>query len=374
MTKKKILHLSANIIHDYSKNNHTRKIWNELSKGFGEYHLLARNTKNRYKHIYIKENSIYLHLLPKIFEKSKSYFFTSILLFYIIKKYNITHLLSQCPILGGFNGIIASKLFKIPIMVEIHGDIYFRYFSLNKKRYKPFRMLTLFVWNNSTKVRSLSEKMIEDLNKIGVKKNVVIIPNRVNLSLFNSPKINFNLRNPIRIISVGRFVEEKGFDIAISAIENLSGQINVELILVGGGKLHNNLISLTKNSENIKLLSWLKQEELCKILQTADLYIQPSKSEAMPRTILEAMAMRLPIIASAVGAVPGILKNHENAILIKPNSVKELEKAIVYLVSNKNIREKIAHQVYQDVINKYEWNHVFNLYRNEILSMKYENT
>lgn len=50
----------------------------------------------------------------------------------IIKKYKITHLLSQCPIVGGFTGTIASKLFKIPIFIEIHGDIYFKYMQEKK--------------------------------------------------------------------------------------------------------------------------------------------------------------------------------------------------------------------------------------------------
>ncbi len=377
MKKKKLLHLSANIISDYSEENHTRKIWNELSKGFDEYHILARNNNNTYCFIFIKGNDIFLHLLPKIFNKSKSYFFTSFFLFYIIKKYNITHLLSQCPILGGFNGILASKLFKIPIMVEIHGDIYFKYFFDTKKHYMFSKSLTLFVWKNSTKVRSLSNKMSSDLNKIGVKKNIVLIPNRVDLTTFNNPKNNFNLKNPIRIISVGRFVEQKGFDVAISAINQLHNQINIELIFIGGGKLKNYLVSLAKGSSNIKFYPWLSQKKLCEMLRTADLFIQPSKpflGEAMPRTILEAMAMRLPIIATNVGAIPGILNNEENAILINPNSIEKLKEAILRLVFENDLRKKIAEQAYLDVITQYEWNHVFNKYRQELISMEYENT
>lgn len=377
MKEKKLLHLSANIINDYSENNHTRKIWDELSKGFDEYHLLARNTRNSYKYIFLRENNIYLHLLPKLFNKSKSYFITSLWLFCIIKKYNITHILSQCPILGGFNGVIASKLFKIPIMTEIHGDIYFKYFSANKKHYIPFRLLTLYVWKNSTKVRSLSKQMSDDLKKIGINENIVIIPNRVNLSVFNDPKNNFNLRDPIRIISIGRFVEQKGFDIAISAIKHLSNEMNIELLLIGGGKLQNQFSSLTKDCISIQLIPWLTQEELSNLLRTADFYIQPSKpflGEAMPRTILEAMAMKLPIIATNVGAIPGILNDHQNAILIEPNNIEKLKEAMLLLVLENDLRKKIAEQAYQDVLNKYEWNYVFNQYRHEIISMNYENS
>lgn len=370
----KLLHISANIISDYSENNHNRKIWNELSKGFDEYHLLARNKKNKYEYLFLKENNIHLHLLPRIFKKSKIYFFTSIWLFYIIKQHNITHLLSQCPILGGLNGVIASKLFKIPIMVEIHDDIYFKYCSSNKLFYKPLKMITAYVWKNSTKVRSLSQKMSSDLNEVGIKENLIVIPNRVNLSTFSNPKKSFDLGTPIRIVSVGRFVEQKGYDLAISAVNELKNQIDLELTLVGGGNLYQKLSSLKKDNNNIHLLNWTTQNKLRDLLRKADLYIQPSISEAMPRTILEAMAMKLPIIATKVGAIPGILNNHENAILIEPNSVDELKKAVLCLISNNELRNQIAVRAYQDVVDKYEWNKVFCLYRNEIVSMRYENT
>lgn len=373
----KLLHLSANIISDYSESNHTRKIWNELSKGFNEYHLLARNNVNKYQHIFIEENGIHLHLLPKIFNKSKVYFFSSIWLFYIIKKYDITYILSQCPILGGFNGVLASKLFKIPIMVEIHGDNYFKYYFTNKLLDKFFNRITSYVWKNSTIVRSLSLKMSNDLNDLGIKKNVKIIPNRVDLSTFSNPKKNFILGKPIRIVSVGRFVEQKGYDLAINAVNDLKNQSDLELHLVGGGKLFNKLNSIKGNNNDVYLINWATQNELRSLLTNADIYIQPSKpffGEAMPRTILEAMAMKLPIIATKVGAIPGVLNDHENAILIEPNSVDELKKAILTLISNHQLRRQIAERAYQDVVEKYEWNNAFDLYRNELISMRYENT
>lgn len=74
-----------------------------------------------------KEGNIHLHLLPRLTKKSKIFSFTSFFMFWIIKKYKITHLLSQCPIVGGFTATLASKCFRIPLMVEIHGDVYFKY-------------------------------------------------------------------------------------------------------------------------------------------------------------------------------------------------------------------------------------------------------
>jgi glycosyltransferase involved in cell wall biosynthesis len=371
----KLLHISANTYPPLNgKNHHTKNIWKELAKGFDEYHILARSETNKYS--YSKEGNIHLHLVPRITKKSKIFFFTSFWMFWIIKKYKITHLLAQCPIVGGFTGALASKVFKIPLFVEIHGDVYFKYMQEKSFSYKIFSKITKFTFNNASKIRSLSSAMNKMLNKNGIQKNIVIIPNRVNISLFKSQKTSYSLHKPIKIISIGRFVEQKGYDIAIEAVKQLTNKYNVELYLIGGGLLYEKYQKLSKGYQNIKLIKWIEQSELKILLEQSDIYIQPSKpylGEAMPRTILEAMAMKLPIIATNIAAIPGIL-NETNAIVINPNKVDELVDAIEKLINDEELRKNIALKGYRDVVEKYEWSKVFELYRNEIKSMKYENS
>jgi len=368
----KLLHISANTYPPLNgKHHHTKNIWKELAKGFDEYHVLARSETNKYS--YSKEGNIHLHLVPRITQKSKVFFFTSFWMFYIIKKYKITHLLSQCPIVGGFTATLASKFYKIPLMVEIHGDIYFKYMQEKSFVHKLFSKITKFTFKNATKIRSLSSAMNEMLKIYGFTQNIVIVPNRVNLELFNSNKNSYDLHKPIRIISTGRFVEQKGYDVAIKAIKQLSAKYTIELYLIGGGALYDKYVTLSKGYENIKLIKWIEQSELKVLLEQSDIYIQPSKpyfGEAMPRTILEAMAMKLPIIATNIAAIPGIL-NETNAVVINPSRVNELVDAIVKLVNDNKLREKIALQGYNDVVEKYEWNKVFKLYRDEIKYMRY---
>lgn len=364
---KNLLHISPNKFPTLEKSHHTKRIWQELAKGFDEYHLLARSEDNTFK--YSKAGNIHLHLLPKIIDKSRIFIVTSFFMFYLIKKYEITHLLSQCSINGGLAGVLASKFFKIPIMLEIHGDIYFKYLKQKSLNDKILTKLLQYTLTNCTKIRSLSSKMTEMLHEFGIKKNIVVIPNRVDLTVFDTPKESLLLGEPITIVSVGRFVEQKGFDIAIEAIKILNETYNIKLILVGGGKLYDALMSKRNGLGNINLINWVEQSELKYILRNADIYIQPSKSEAMPRTILEAMAMRLPIIATDVGAIPGVLEDGKNAILIKSGNQANLIEAIEKLINNDQLRLQIAKQAYKDVKEKYEWNKVFDIYRSELLSM-----
>ena len=370
-----LLHVSPNQYPPLNgKEHHTKNIWKELAVGFDEYHVLARSEDNRYS--YTIEGNIHLHLIPKIMDKSKIFFISSIWAFYIIKKYEINRLLCQCPIVGGFTCILASKYFKIPIMVEIHGDVYFKYMNEPGILNRIYSFFAKTTFNNATKIRSLSSSMNRILNSLGIRENIVIIPNRVDLNLFQNRKDNYKLHNPIKVLSIGRFVEQKGYDVAIESIKILSKRYNLVLNLVGGGKLANKFKDQSFGYDNIKFIEWIDQSELKDLMSQTDIYIQPSKpylGEAMPRTILEAMAMKLPIISTNIAAIPGVL-NDSNSIVIKPNNVIDLVDAIEKLILNSELRERIALCGYQDVCEKYEWNKVFHLYREEIKSMNYENS
>ena len=366
------LHVSANTYPPLTAGEHnTKNIWRELSQGFDEYHIFARSEDNTFSRT--RMDNITLHLIPRITRRSWIFVFTSIYLFLLVKRNRITHIIAQSALLGGFSAALASRLFKIPLWVEIHGDVYFRYLERKTLTEKFLAIFVSFTFYTATRVRSLSSAMSDSLDTYGFRDNVVVVPNRVNLELFECPRRNYALGSPVRIISIGRFVEQKGYDIAIRAISQLSSRYSIELYLVGGGPLSKQLHYECKSVEGVKLFDWIEQAELQSMMRSADIYIQPSKpflGEAMPRTILEAMAMRLPIIASKIAAIPGIL-NDGNAILIEPCSVSALVSALERLILDKQLRENLGEQAWNDASNYFNWDDSFEMYRRRILAMKY---
>jgi glycosyltransferase involved in cell wall biosynthesis len=70
--------------------------------------------------------------------------------------------------------------------------------------------------------------------------------------------------------------------------------------------------------------------------------VLPSYHEGFPRTIWEAMANSLPVIATRVGGIPNYLKNNENAILIEPKIVEDIVISVKKLINDNNLREKIV--------------------------------
>lgn len=345
------------------REHHTKKIWKELSKGFDEYHIIARSKNNKFN--YSVEGNIHLHLIPKIITKSRIFIISSFLMYFVIKKHKINYLLCQSALFGGFSAAIFSKVFKIPLMVEIHGEEYFRILKKGGVLSKIIR----YSFKTAVKIRSLSSSMTQKLGDCGYQDKVVLIPNRVNLNLFSQTKQNFEIKNCLKLVSVGRFVWEKNY---LNLIKTLhQSNLNFCLTLIGGGPLKNEYLDyITKNKLNktIKLIDWVDQHKLIELIISSDIYIQSSVSEGMPRTILEAMALKIPIISTAVGSIKGVLLNNKNSLLID-SSLIELVNKISALKNDINLRKNLTNVSYTDVKSNYEWSLVFESYRKELLSM-----
>ncbi|CAH2716774.1 N-acetyl-alpha-D-glucosaminyl L-malate synthase [Neobacillus rhizosphaerae] len=361
-----LLHISANEFPPLSRDHSTKKIWMELAKGFDEYHILGRAQDNRFH--YYNEGNIHLHLVPKLL-KAPSFAITSFYIYKIIKKYNINLMLSQCPILGGFTANIIKKVFNIPLFQEIHDTYYFELFKSKKIKDRLLAEVTMFSIKNATKVRALNKMMEDMILDLYEKANTVIIENRVDINKFSSTKKNNKLHDPILVTGIGTFVYRKGFHTAINAIKSLSEKYDISLMLIGGGKDKEMLMGLAEGYTNIKLYDRLPQDKLVELLEETDIYIQPSIREGMPRTILEAMAMKLPVITTNVSTIPGTVINGVNGLIVEPEDAKQLENAIINLIKDANLRNGIVDNAYADVINKFEWNSAFELYRSELINI-----
>lgn len=148
-------------------------------------------------------------------------------------------------------------------------------------------------------------------------KEVPVVYNGINLN-HCIPKMIYTVENELVFLHIGRFADVKNHKMLINAFNRVRSVIpDVKLKLIGCGlnydqvKLQVEQLNLGKNVEFLGL-----QSDVFSFLHDADVFILPSVYEGMPMTLIEAMGTGIPIIASNVGAIPSMLNDMEDALLI----------------------------------------------------------
>jgi glycosyltransferase involved in cell wall biosynthesis len=145
---------------------------------------------------------------------------------------------------------------------------------------------------------------------------------------------------PVRVITVGRFEPQKGFDYLFKAAAQLK-DLSIEFVVVGFGPL--DVKALAKEigvQDQIIFFDKLDQTQLRLLYQSCDIYCLPSIShpeqgmEGIPVVLMEAMACGLPVVATRAGAVSEIVKE----ILVDEKSPEALASAIRYLAEHDDVR------------------------------------
>lgn len=156
--------------------------------------------------------------------------------------------------------------------------------------------------------------------------------------------------NVIHILYTGRINYQKGLRELIESIAKLKNEYKLHLNIVGWeeGTSFDYEKGLKELAAELKVADCIhfhgKKElgpELNAYYRNADIYAIPSYHEGFPRTIWEAMANSLPVIATTVGSIPHYLKSEENCLLIPPQNTPELTKSLTKIISDSDLRKKL---------------------------------
>jgi glycosyltransferase involved in cell wall biosynthesis len=372
LTKKiRIMHLSANQYQALPAEHHTKNIWHELSKDCDEYHIVARSNEMTFSHTI--EGKLHLHLVPCLGKRQMVFFLLSFLLPYFFWKYKPTHIIAQCPVLGGSVAALCKSLFNFRLFTEIHGEHYFKPIRsdfIGKIHHLCFKFITKFTFKRADKIRSLSDSMTLLITNTYGHSNankIAKIPNRVNLKTFNTIKSDYNKDNELKIITVGRFSVLKNH---LNLINDLySSHINCHLTIVGLGNLKEDYKRLAEKlgcQSQLTILENISHEVLSRELPNNDVYIHYAISEAVPRAILEAMACGLPVLATNVGYIDDVIEQNVNGVILNKPYKNDLHTHLSSLFSSTELRQLLGSNARESVEKNYEWHLVFDKYRSEI--------
>ncbi|MBI2057502.1 MAG: glycosyltransferase family 4 protein [Candidatus Yanofskybacteria bacterium] len=154
--------------------------------------------------------------------------------------------------------------------------------------------------------------------------------------------------------TVANFYKPKGLEYLIEAIKFLSEETSAILIIVGDGREREYLESLiVKNDLRSKIFMIGALNDASQYLKAFDVFVLPSVKEGFPWSLLEAMAAKLPIVATSVGAVPEIIESGKNGLLIAPKNPKAIADSITTILSNDKLRQELGIQAHQTVLFKF---------------------
>lgn len=222
-------------------------------------------------------------------------------------------------------GLIIARRKKLPFVLTFHTffNQYAHYF-LGGKLITP----TMIDWglksfgNLCDEVIVPSQKMKQELIKIGIKKPISVIPNFVDISKFVPGKSNF-LHSTFSIpqkrqilLSVGRLGQEKNFEFLINVFARIvKNNKDVHLVIVGEGPDRNKLIEQIKKLDllqQVTLTGPIEIEDMPKVYQSANIFVFASTTETQGMVTLEAAASGLPLVLAHDEAYQDIIENKVN--------------------------------------------------------------
>lgn len=195
----------------------------------------------------------------------------------------------------------------------------------------------------------------------GIKEKLKVIPNAIEIS-GDKPKIHRSQRETGEFLigTVGALNCQKGQIYLIRAMRRIIQSLpRTKLEIIGSGPNKEFLqreINRLGLEAKIQLLG--EQKNIKKFVKEWDLFVLPSLSETFGLSVLEAMELVIPVVATSVGGLPEIIKDGETGVLVPPADSEKLAKAILHLLTEKSEREKLSRAAFSALKKNFDWSKI----------------
>jgi glycosyltransferase involved in cell wall biosynthesis len=184
-------------------------------------------------------------------------------------------------------------------------------------------------------VRTVSEQTTELVRALDVEP-AATFPSYVEMDVFGGPPLP--LHPDPSALFVGALERVKGIDVLLEAWPHVGVGT---LRLVGDGSLRDQVTVCYEAGE----LDWtrrLEPEEVARALDEAWCLVLPSRSEGLPRVVLEAFARGRAVVATRVGGIPDVVQDDANGLLVEPEDAAALAEAVARVLGDRDLAERLA--------------------------------
>lgn len=154
--------------------------------------------------------------------------------------------------------------------------------------------------------------------------------------------------------TIANFYPPKGIEYLIEAAEHFKNNDEIVFVVIGDGadrvKIEN-LIRFKNLGKKVFLVGQIPEAH--KFLSAFDIFILPSLKEGFPWALIEAMSAKLPVIATSVGAVPEIIENGKNGVIVRPADANQIAAKIREILDNDRLKQEMGIQAHQTVLFKF---------------------
>lgn len=242
------------------------------------------------------------------------------------------------PYFPCFSAKICSSVKRIPLLITWHEvwDAYW-YDYLGKKGVFG-RWVERMTAHLTDKIIAVSERTKSDLERIGVRKEIEVIPNGINFEKIENVKPSTKETD---VIFAGRLIKEKNVDVLIRAVNSVKREVpDVKCVIIGDGPEKNKLEKLAydlKLENNLEFTGFLEEyKEVISYTKSSKVFVLPSTREGFGIVVLEANACGLPVVTvnHKMNAACDFITNAETGFICELSEVDVAEK-IVMVLNNK---------------------------------------
>ncbi len=268
------------------------------------------------------------------------------------------------------SGVFLSSILNKPFVLTLQGagitfGIPYVDFIVNAFDHSVARIVS----SRTKKAVLLSKNLLARARKIGLSPDKIrIIPTSIPYAEEFDPQ-SFDARkarkelgidDKIVVCFVGRLVRLKGLSFLLNAQKSLRQSIpNLHLLVVGYGPDKPLLESMARSFKlEATFTGYVERNKIPSYLSAADIFVNPSLTEGLPLTVMEAMAMEKAVVATDVGGTSDLLRNGENGFLVPPSNVESLATAIRTLALDDNLRQRMGLAGRNAIMKDFGWNNI----------------
>jgi glycosyltransferase involved in cell wall biosynthesis len=256
-------------------------------------------------------------------------------------------------------GLMTAKAWKTPLSLTLHGpDEFFdqdaSYLRQKIETASFIICISDFCRSQVLRIAPLVDSSRIDVVRLGVDSTALRAK-----TISPTPEPS---SSPVKVVCTARMVSAKGHRILLEAVAAATASgVNLAVTMIGDGPERASLEELSRQlglASSVKFLGSLPHQATLEEVAQADFFVLASFAEGLPVALMEAMALGVPCISTPIAAIPELIQDGCNGLLVPPSSVVALKTAIERLVNSPELRGRLGAAARTTVEQQYDlaWN------------------